>query len=124
LLLSAVSFIYIVAAVYNPDIRNKTFLAINGSESVRVIKGNDYRKEIKNSCHLFKIPGKIIKEMEVIQECASIKDWNEIDIIWPATEIVDNTNKLLIDYYFSLILAATSLICGIQAIKCYRNDPS
>ena len=115
----------IVFIKYNKDIGHKTFLATDAANvaPLRVIKGNNYRKEITDSCEIFKMKSAKIKELDVIQVCANIRDWNDIDMIWPLEEIKANTQTLLIDYYLCLLMGGISLIAGVQAIKCKRNDP-
>ncbi|NNV57297.1 hypothetical protein [Limnovirga soli] len=107
---------------YNSNLREKTFLAVSatGPEPIRIIKGNNYSAELKKNCPLL-ISGMPVKELEVIQQCSNITDWNEIDKIWPKEEIESNSNRLLANYYFCLLLGGISLICGVQAIKCLRN---
>lgn len=107
---------------YNSDLRAKTFLAasVRGPKPVRIIKGTNYRKTLKESCPLFN-SGEPVKEFEVIQQCADLADWSEIDKIWPKEEIESNANQLLATYYLCLLLGGISLISGVQAIKCKRN---
>lgn len=121
-MLSAMLLFTYFLVKYNADLREKTFLAVSatGPEPIRIIKGNNYNAELRKNCHLL-ITGLPVKELEVIQQCSNITDWNEMDKIWPREEIESNSNRLLADYYFCLLFGGISLICGIQAIKCKRN---
>ena len=121
-LLAAAGFIVALAG-YNKKLENSTFLATGGPgiEVERVIKGDHYRKEITDSCPLFRGPAPV-REQDVIMQCADIRDWSEIDSIWPREEILQNTSKLLTGYYLCLILGGVSLTGAIQAIKCYRKQ--
>jgi hypothetical protein len=107
---------------YNDEIANKTFLATtpNGVDPVRVIKGDNYLASI-SGCSIFKNSPAKIREIDVIQQCADIKGWSRLDDIWPADQIIANTNRLLLDYCLCLIFGSISLISGVQAIKCVRN---
>lgn len=121
MLCTGLSFTYFLVK-YNTDLKEKTFLAVSatGPEAIRIIKGNNYYAELKQNCPLFNSSIQV-KELEVIQQCSNITDWNEMDKIWPKEEIESNSNSLLADYYFCLLLGGISLICGIQTIKCKRN---
>lgn len=108
---------------YNKDLHRYTFLAVAPAdlEPVRVIRGTNYREDIVQRCAIFRGDKRDINEMDVIQQCAELTDWTQIDKIWPAEEIISNTSLLLIDYYLCLLFASISLISGVQTIKCVRN---
>jgi hypothetical protein len=107
---------------YNEDLANKTFLASspNGVDPVRVIKGDTYWETI-SKCAIFKNGRDRVREIDVIQQCANITGWSQLDEIWPGEQIIANTKRLLNDYYLCLIFGSISLIGGVQAIKCLRN---
>lgn len=108
---------------YNTDLGKKTFQAsMPGSGApIRVIKGNNYKADLVAACPLLQKTDSMVREIDVIQSCADIKQWNQIDNVWYKKDILKNVNILLLDYYICLLSGSISLICGIQAMKSFKK---
>lgn len=113
---------------YNSMIDDKTLTLSSPKNDVhlRIIKGDTYLPQVQECIdEHFKEKQIQLNDFEVLQTCCDIQSSADIDKVWPKSEIIANRNSLFRAYLLSFIFGISSIVIGIQTVKCLaKRRPS